>query len=150
MYILIDGAGVIKQIGSRVRNVKVGDRVYISKSISGTYASESLCTSDTVHPLDGALSFAEGAAIGTAYGTAFRALLQRAAAKAGETVLIHGASGGVGMAALQLCNMYGMRGERLFFQFIWHYNNTEYCSARDGQHGGGSGVSADSGGPRGV
>ena len=55
------------------------------------------------------LSFAQGAAIGTPYGTAWRALFDRARAQPGETLLVHGASGGVGIAATQLARAYGMR-----------------------------------------
>jgi len=54
------------------------------------------------------VSFAQGAAIGTPYATAYRGLLQRAVAKPGETVLVHGASGGVGTAAVQLARAHGL------------------------------------------
>ena len=104
-----DGAGVVEQAGADVSEFKSGDRVYTAGSISGTYAEFALCKADQVHPLPENVSFAEGAAIGTPYATAYRGLLQRADAKAGETVLVHGASGGVGTAAVQLALAHGLR-----------------------------------------
>jgi NADPH:quinone reductase len=104
-----DGAGVVEQIGADVSEFKVGDRVYTAGSVSGTYAEFALCKKDQVHPLPANVSFAQGAAMGTPYATAYRGLLQRAAAKPGETVLVHGASGGVGTAAVQLARAHGLR-----------------------------------------
>jgi NADPH2:quinone reductase len=104
-----DGAGVVEQVGSDVSEFKAGDRVYTAGSISGTYAEFALCNKEQVHPLPTNVSFAQGAAMGTPYATAYRGLLQRADAKPGETVLVHGASGGVGMAAVQLARARGLR-----------------------------------------
>ena len=104
-----EGAGVVEEIGSDVNEVKPGDRVYTARSVSGTYAEFALCTTEQVHPLPANVSFAQGAAMGTAYATAYRGLLQRADAKPGETVLVHGASGGVGTAAVQLARARGLR-----------------------------------------
>jgi len=104
-----DGAGVIEQVGPDVNEFKPGDRVYTAGSISGTYAEFALCKKEQVHRLPANVSFAQGAAMGTPYATAYRGLLQRAGAKPGETVLVHGASGGVGTAAVQLARAYGMR-----------------------------------------
>ncbi len=67
-----------------------GDRVYTAGSLTGTYAEYALCRLDQLHPLPEALSFAQGAALGTPYATAQVALFQRARAVAGETVLVHG------------------------------------------------------------
>ncbi len=107
-----DGAGVIEAFGAEVRGVKVGDRVYVLKSggasSGGTYAQRTVCDLPQVHPLPPNLSFAQGAAIGVAYATAYRALLQRGQAKPAETVLVHGASGGVGIAAVQVASSRGM------------------------------------------
>src|SRR5437870_13055528 len=75
----------------------------------GTYAEFALCTTEQVHPLPANISFAQGAAIGTPYATAYRGLFQRGDAKPGETVLVHGASGGVGTAAVQLARARGLR-----------------------------------------
>jgi NADPH:quinone reductase len=104
-----DGAGVVEEVGSDVTGFNPGDRVYTSGSISGTYAELALGKKDQVHPLPANVSFAQGAAMGTPYATAYRGLLQRAAAKRGETVLVHGASGGVGIAAVQLARAHGLR-----------------------------------------
>src|SRR4029077_12462377 len=104
-----DGAGVVEEVGSDVNELKPGDRVYTARSVSGTYAEFALCTTEQVHPLPANVSFEQGAAIGTPYATAYRGLFQRADAKPGETVLVHGASGGVGTAALQLSRAHGLR-----------------------------------------
>src|SRR5438046_3900823 len=104
-----DGAGVIEQVGSDVNEFKAGDRVYTAGSISGTYAEFVLCKTEQVHRLPANVSFAQGAAMGTPYATAYRGLCQRADARPGETVLVHGASGGVGTAAVQLARARGLR-----------------------------------------
>jgi NADPH2:quinone reductase len=105
-----DGAGVVEQIGDSVTEFKPGDRVYTGGSLTGsTYAEFALCKTAQVHPLPANVSFAQGAAMGTPYATAYRGLLQRADAKPGETVLVHGASGGVGTAAVQLALARGLR-----------------------------------------
>lgn len=108
-----DGAGIVEEVGSllpgEVAKVQSGDRVYLAGSISGTYAEYALCNAAQVHPLPAQASFAQGAAMGTPYATAYRGLWQRAKAQPNETVLIHGASGGVGTAAVQLARAGGMR-----------------------------------------
>jgi NADPH2:quinone reductase len=108
-----DGAGVVEEVGpplpEAVKNFRTGDRVYTAGSISGTYAEYALCNATQVHPLPAKVSFAQGAAVGTPYATAYRGLWQRAGALPNETVLIHGASGGVGTAAVQLARAGGMR-----------------------------------------
>ncbi len=88
--------------------VKAGDRVYVSGSLSGTYAEQALCNEAQVHRLPDNVSFEQGAAMGVAYGTAYRGLFLRGDAKAAETVLVHGASGGVGTAAVQLARAVGL------------------------------------------
>jgi NADPH2:quinone reductase len=105
----LDGAGVISAVGSAVKHRYVGQRVYVAWSLSGTYAAEVLCREFQTHPLPEGISFGQGAAIGVPYGAAFRALFQRAHAVAGESVLVHGASGGVGIAAVQLARAAGLR-----------------------------------------
>lgn len=103
-----DGAGVISAVGPDVSHRRVGQRVYVARSISGTYAEQVLCQEFQTHPLPEGVGFGQGAAIGVPYGAAFRALFQRAHALAGETVLVHGASGGVGIAAVQLARAAGL------------------------------------------
>jgi NADPH:quinone reductase len=104
-----DGSGVIEQVGSDVTEFKPGDRVYTAGSLSGTYAEVALCKAEQVHSLPENVSLPQGAAMGTPYATAYRGLFQRADAKPGETVLVHGASGGVGTAAVQLARARGLR-----------------------------------------
>jgi len=104
-----DAAGVIEAVGNGVATFKAGDRVYTSGTLTGTYAEFALCDAAHVHPLPGNITFAQGAAIGVPYATAFRALIHRAAATPGETVLVHGASGGVGTAAVQIARAHGLR-----------------------------------------
>ncbi|MGE5361859.1 MAG: NADPH:quinone reductase [Bacteroidales bacterium] len=107
-----DGAGIVEAFGADVHGVKTGDRVYVLKpggtSLPGTYAERTLCDMPHVHPLPANVSFEQGAAIGVGYATAYRALIQRAQARPAETVLVHGASGGVGLAAVQLASSRGM------------------------------------------
>jgi NADPH2:quinone reductase len=104
-----DAAGIVEAVGTDVTTVKAGQRVYVYGSISGAYAQKILCAADQVHPLPDRLSFDQGAAIGVPYGTAYRAFFVRGNAKPNETVLIHGASGGVGIAAMQLAVNHGCR-----------------------------------------
>ena len=77
--------------------------------MSGAYAEQALCEESDVHPLPKQLSFSQGAAINVPYATAYRALVQRAHAAAGDIVLVHGATGGVGIAAVQLARAAGMK-----------------------------------------
>ncbi|QEM67819.1 NADPH:quinone reductase [Geobacter sp. FeAm09] len=104
----IDAAGVIAAVGPEVKHRRVGDRVYVAWSVSGTYAEQVLCAEAQTHPLPEGITFGQGAAIGVPYGAAYRALFQRARAQAGETVLVHGASGGVGLGAVQLARAAGL------------------------------------------
>lgn len=105
----LDGAGTLVEVGKAVVDWQPGDRVYLSGSLTGTYAELALCRPEQIHPLPASLSFAEGACLGVPYATAWRALVQRGRATAGETLFIHGASGGVGLAALQLGQFLGLR-----------------------------------------
>jgi NADPH:quinone reductase len=108
-----DAAGIVAAAGSDVDLFKTGDRVYISGTVDGraygAYAQRALCTTDQVHHLPAHISFAEGAGVGVPYVTAWRALFDKGRALAGETVLIHGASGGVGIAAVQMASAAGLR-----------------------------------------
>lgn len=103
-----DGAGVVEAVGDGV-DLAPGTRVYTAGSLTGTYAELALCSGSQVHPLPESLSFEEGACLWINYGTAYRALFQRGGAVAGETVLIHGATGGVGVAALEWARHRGVR-----------------------------------------
>lgn len=103
-----DAAGVVQAVGEGVRRVDVGQRVYVAGSLSGTYAQSTLCKESQVHRLPEPLLFAQGAAIGIPYATAHRALFGRGQAKPGESVLVHGGTGGVGTAAVQLARAAGL------------------------------------------
>lgn len=107
-----DAAGVIDQVGDRVTGRQVGDRVYISGTAQGkaqgAYAALAVCHEAQVHRLPDRISFTQGAGLFVPYVTAWRALFGRADARAGDTVLIHGASGGVGVAATQLARAAGL------------------------------------------
>ncbi|MBM3777516.1 MAG: NADPH:quinone reductase [Acidimicrobiia bacterium] len=106
----LDLAGVVDAIGPEVATWKPGDRVY-SDGIgptSGGCAEFAVCAADRVHALPERVSFAQGAALGVPYATAWRALFTRAHAQAGDTILVHGASGGVGTAAVQIARAHGL------------------------------------------
>lgn len=104
-----DGAGVVVSVGADVTDLRPGDRVYVNASVTGTYAEACLSEARSVHRLPDHVTFSQGAALGVPYGTAYRALFIRARALPGETVLVHGASGGVGTAAVQLAFAAGLR-----------------------------------------
>jgi NADPH2:quinone reductase len=106
-----DAAGVIESVGAEVRSFKPGDRVWVNGTAdarNGTYAQKILCNPNNVFPLPGSLSFQQGAAVGVPYITSYHALFQVARAIAGETVLVHGATGGVGIACVQLAISRGL------------------------------------------
>jgi len=103
-----DAAGVVESLGSGVSGVKAGDRVYVGGTLSGAYAEYCVCEPAQVHPLPANASFAQGAAMNIPYATAYHALFNRAHGSAGETVLVHGASGGVGIGAVQLARARGL------------------------------------------
>ena len=105
----MDGAGIIEEVGEGVKNFHIGDRVYTARSLSGTYAEKVLCMESQVHPLPDNVTFAEGAGLYVPYGAAYIGLFLKARALPGDIVLVHGASGGVGIAALQLARAAGMQ-----------------------------------------
>src|ERR1043166_159153 len=108
-----DASGVIEAVGPDVRNTKVGDRLYTTGTANGiydgAYAELVVCDAWQVHPLPATATFAQGAAMNVPYGTAYRSLFFRARALPNETVLVHGASGGVGLATVQLARAHGMK-----------------------------------------
>lgn len=106
-----DAAGVVDQVGEGVDGWAVGRRVYISGTAAGkahgAYAEYAVCTPAQVHPLPDRISFSQGAGLFVPYVTAWYALFGRAQTRAGDVVLIHGASGGVGVAATQFARAAG-------------------------------------------
>ncbi len=108
-----DGAGDVESVGAGVTEFKAGDRVYVcgvgnTVAGAGTYAERALCIPSQLHHLPARVSFGQGAALGVPYCTAYRALFQRANARPGETVLVHGATGGVGIATVELAHGRGL------------------------------------------
>jgi NADPH2:quinone reductase len=104
-----DAAGTVESVGEGVQGLAAGDRVYVGGTLSGAYAEQTLAEAWQVHPLPPSVSFNQGAALNVPYATAYRALLQIGRAQPGETVLIHGASGGVGVAGVQWARAAGMK-----------------------------------------
>lgn len=106
-----DAAGVIDQVGADVSGWSTGDRVYVSGTVAGkahgAYAQFVVCAPEQVHRLPERVSYAQGAGLFVPYVTAWRALFGRANTRAGDRVLIHGASGGVGSAATQFAVAVG-------------------------------------------
>ena len=103
-----DAAGVIESVGSDVAGVRVGDRVYVGDSLTGACAEYALCLPSQVHRLPEKISFSQGAGVNVPCATAHRALFNRARAVAGETLLVHGATGAVGIAAVQFARAAGL------------------------------------------
>ena len=103
-----DGAGIVEAVGAGVTRFKAGDRVYVAAPGAGTYAERVVCAASQAHPLPANATFGQGAALGVPYATAYRALFQRAHARPGETVLVHGATGGVGIATVELAYAHGL------------------------------------------
>jgi NADPH:quinone reductase len=120
-----DAAGIIEAVGTGVTSVKTGDRVYVGGTATGAYAEFSVCDQAQVHPLPANVTFPQGAAMNVPYATAYHALFNRGHGQPGETVLVHGASGGVGVGAVQLARARGLtvvgtagtdRGRRLVLE----------------------------------
>lgn len=107
-----DGAGVVEKVGAEVATARAGDRVAFSGlgiGSEGSYAEYALIADTQVVHLPDGLGFEEAAAIGMAYPAAYYALVTRGALREGETVLVQGASGGVGSASVQLAKSLGAR-----------------------------------------
>jgi NADPH2:quinone reductase len=103
----MDAAGMVAAVGEGVENLAVGERVYVGGTLRGAYAEQALCDAAQVHHLPARVSFVQGAGVNIPYATAYRALYHRAQGQPGETVLVHGASGGVGIAAVQIARAGG-------------------------------------------
>ena len=101
-------AGVVKEIGEGVTRVKPGDRV-IAFNTWGGFAEEMVVDADRTIPMLASMDFIPASAFVLTYGTSYHALKDRAEIKAGETMLVLGAAGGVGLAAIQLGKAMGAR-----------------------------------------
>jgi NADPH2:quinone reductase len=102
-----EAAGEIAAIGEGVTQFKVGDRVYVNTFL-GAYSELIVHDASSVYRLPDSVSLAQGALLSNSYPTAYYALFNLARAKAGDRVFIHGASGSVGTAAVQLAKAAGM------------------------------------------
>ncbi|XP_069121373.1 quinone oxidoreductase-like [Argopecten irradians] len=105
----LDVSGVVEEVGSKVTKFKKGDRVFTLSTDTGGYGEYTLANSSLTGKLDDNLTFDQGAAIGVPYFTAYRSIVQHGKAQKGETILVHGASGGVGLACVQMAKARGLR-----------------------------------------
>ncbi|XP_013410163.1 zeta-crystallin-like isoform X1 [Lingula anatina] len=105
----MDVSGIVEELGEEVTKFKKGDHVYTVRTASGGYAEYAVADDRTTFKLHKNLEFTQGACVGVPYFTAYRALVIRGSAKPGETVLVHGASGGVGLAACQIAKNLGLQ-----------------------------------------
>ena len=101
-------SGVLKSIGAGVEGWKVGDRVS-AQTTNGGYVEEVLIDPDRLLAIPDAMDFASAAGLASTYGTSYYALTDRGQLRAGETLLVLGASGGVGMAAVEIGKALGAR-----------------------------------------
>ena len=105
----MEGSGVISQMGSDVKNYKIGNEVMFGGWGHGAIAKSIVVSESMISLKPESYSFEEAAAFKTAYLTAYVGLIRRGQLQRGETLLVHGASGGVGMAAVQLGKLYGAK-----------------------------------------
>ena len=103
-----DIAGEIIEVGSAIKHYNIGDRVF-GAIITGGFAEEVVVPAKAVFPIPPGMDYMIGSSFMMAYGTSYHALKQRADLKAGETLVVLGASGGVGLAAVELAKIMGAR-----------------------------------------
>ncbi|MGM4988836.1 NADPH:quinone oxidoreductase family protein [Tardiphaga sp. 841_E9_N1_2] len=104
----MEAAGDVSEVASDVPGIAVGDRVIV-KLRHGGYADEVVVTPAQLTPLPSTFDYAEGATFLAAHGTAHHALVDRGQIGAGEVLLVHGAGGGVGLAAVEVGKLLGAR-----------------------------------------
>ncbi|MGB0920570.1 MAG: NADPH:quinone oxidoreductase family protein [Alphaproteobacteria bacterium] len=97
----MEGAGIVEAVGKDVTNIAIGDEVMVGGR-AGLLAEYITCPADSLRPKPKALTFAEAAGLTTIYLTAYVALVRRSHLQPSETLLVHGAAGGVGIAAVEL------------------------------------------------
>jgi NADPH2:quinone reductase len=102
----MEAAGEVSEVSGGVAGVAVGDRVIV-KMRHGAYADEAVVAPSQLTPLPSTFGYAEGATFLAAHGTAYHALIDRGQVKPGEVLLVHGAGGGVGLAAVEIGKMLG-------------------------------------------
>lgn len=141
-----DGAGTVIAVGSGTTKFRTGHRVYVAGA--PTYCGLTVADEDHVWPLPINLTFEQGAAIGVPYLTAYRAIHFVGRGRPGDRVLVHGASGGVGVAAMQIGGIHGMHMvgtagteeglsmvENLGFGPAFHHDQLEEAFERTGGNG---------------
>jgi NADPH2:quinone reductase len=102
----VEAAGDVVEVDGAVKGVSVGDRV-IAKMRHGAYADEAVVVPSQLTPLPSNFDYAEGATFLAAHGTAYHGLIDRGQVQPGEVLLVHGAGGGVGLAAVEMGKMLG-------------------------------------------
>jgi NADPH2:quinone reductase len=103
-----EAAGIVKAVGDGVTHVRAGDRV-MAFTTYGAFAEEAIADAGRVFAIPDSMDFATASAFGLAYGTSDHALADRGALQAGETLLVLGAAGGVGIAAIEIGKALGAR-----------------------------------------
>ena len=103
-----DAAGIVEAVGEGVTDLSPGERVFAMGTLTGSYAELAVRERARLQMLPASVGFAQGAGLFVPYATAYRALFQLARIAPGETLLVHGASGGVGIAALQFARAAGL------------------------------------------
>ena len=102
----VEAAGEVIEVDGAAKGVAVGDRVIV-KMRHGAYADEAVVATSQLTPLPSTFDYAEGATFLAAHGTAYHALIDRGRLQPGEVLLVHGAAGGVGLAAVEIGKMLG-------------------------------------------
>src|SRR5487761_1444380 len=102
----VEAAGEVVEVYAAASGVAVGDRVIVRMRY-GAYAEEAVVAPSQLTPLPATFDYAEGATFLAAYGTAYHALVDRGQIKPGEVLLVHGAGGGVGLAAVEIGKLLG-------------------------------------------
>src|ERR1700688_2719001 len=102
----MEAAGDVIEVDGAAQGVAVGDKVIV-KLRHGAYADEAVVTPSQLMPLPSSFDYAEGATFLAAHGTAYHALIDRGQLQPGEVLLVHGAGGGVGLAAVEIGKMLG-------------------------------------------
>src|SRR6478752_533072 len=103
----MEAAGEVAEVADGVAGCAVGDRVIV-KMRHGAYADEAVVTPSQLTPLPSSFDYAEGATFLAAHGTAYHALIDRGQLRPGEVLLVHGAGGGVGLAAVEIGKLLGV------------------------------------------
>lgn len=105
----MEGSGVVEEIGPEVKTLKIGDEVTFGSWGNGAFSEFTVVPESGARLKSKSLNFEEAASFQTAYLTAYVSLVRRGDLQSGESLLVHGATGGVGMAAVQLGNKMGAK-----------------------------------------